>query len=77
MCSNLIIKTPERLFTVFTVNFGHILHLFLLFVVDLGQVNVSLVPSYQFTNAITAAITYRCTKISVKWQLIRKGCDPK
>ena len=29
MCSKLTIKTPERLSTVFIVNYGHISHLFL------------------------------------------------
>ena len=31
ICSALTIKTPERLSTVFIVNFGHISHLFLVF----------------------------------------------
>ena len=49
ICSKLTMKTPERQqlrrFGIFIVNFEHILHLFLVFLLLLfEQVNVDLVP---------------------------------
>ena len=58
---------------------GYFIPFFSVSAVEFEQVNVCWVPVYQFTNAeITYCyITSRCTKILVKKQLIRKGCDPK
>ena len=45
ICSKLTIKTPERRqclrLGIFIVNFEHILYLFLVFIVEFQQVNVS------------------------------------
>ena len=80
ICSKLTIKSPQRRSTVNIVNFDHISYLFTSFcsvsTVDFEQVNVCWVPPYQFIE-LTAAIINRCRKILVKWQLIKKDCDPK
>ena len=61
ICSKLTIKSPQRRFTVFIVNFEHISYLFTPFssvsTVCFEQVNVCWVPSYQF---IDVEITYCC-----------------
>ena len=47
--SKLTIKTRELRSTIFAVDFEHISHLFLVFpIVDIKQVSVCWVPSYQF-----------------------------
>ena len=61
ICSKLTIKSPQRRFTVFIVNFEHISYLFTPFsivsTVGFEQVNVCWGPPYEFTNA---EITYCC-----------------
>ena len=51
ICSKLTIKTPEQLSTVFVVNFGHISHLSLVFLLLLWTSYAYWVPPDQFINA--------------------------
>ena len=76
ICSKLIIKTPEWRSTVFVVDFEHIPHLFLVFLllilnklVFAGSHPINL----KTLKLLTAATINRCTKILRKWQLMKKG----
>ena len=79
-CSKLIIKTPEWRSTVFVVDFEHIPHLFLVFLllilnklVFAGSHPINL----KTLKLLTAATINRGTRISMKWQLIKKDSYPK
>ena len=79
ICSKLRIKTPERRSSFLIVNFEHISHFFLVFVLTLNKyVFAGSHPiNLKTLKLLTAEIINRCTRILVKWQLIKKECDPK
>ena len=80
ICSNLAIKTPKWSSTIFVVDFEHISHLFLVFLlltlnklVFAGSHPINL----KTLKLLTAATINRCTRILMKWQLIEKDSYPK
>ena len=68
ICSKLTINAPERLSTIFIVNFGHISHLFSVSAVAFEQVNVWWLPPYQLINTET---TYCCNY----WQMYKNHSE--